>query len=85
MPSDTEILHSGLASLLLPWKYSRPELAEAHVVDFATSSTAIHHAVAEAFEERRASGRLPTPIDPEHRVGDFSTYAYAPLRFDYLR
>lgn len=85
LPSDTEVLHSGLASLLLPWKFSRPELAEAHVVDFATSPEPIHHAVAEAFEERRRSGRLPAPVDPEHRVGDFSTYAYAPLRFDYLR
>jgi GT2 family glycosyltransferase len=85
MPSDTEVLHSGLASLLLPWKYSRPELAEAHLLDFVTSPEPIHHKVAQAFEERRQSGRLPLPIDPDHRVGDFSTYAYAPLRFDYLR
>lgn len=84
-PSDTEIYHSGLASLLLPWKYARPELAEAHVVDFATSPLPVHHAVADAFEERRRTGHLPAPIDLDHRVGDFSTYAYAPLRFDYAR
>ncbi len=84
-PSDVEIYHSGLASLLLPWKYSRPDLADAHVVDFAQSPLPIHHAVADAFSERRRDGRLPAPIDPDHQVGDFSTYAYAPLRFDYAR
>jgi hypothetical protein len=84
-PSDTEIYHSGLAVLLLGTKYSRADLVEQQLRDFANSPLPIHTEIAEAFTLRQREGRLPTPLDVDAKVADFSTYAYAPLRFDYDR
>jgi hypothetical protein len=36
---------------------------------------------AEAFDLRVKTGRLPTPIDPGHTVGQFINENYAPHRF----
>jgi GT2 family glycosyltransferase len=85
LPSDTEVLHSGLAGLLLATKYSRPDLVEEQLHHFTSSALPIHARIAENFVRRRREGRLPTALDPLNRVADFSTYAYAPLRFDYDR
>jgi GT2 family glycosyltransferase len=84
-PSDTEVFHSGLAGLLLAAKYSRPDLVESQLHYFLNSSLPIHADIVEAFHTHQREGRLATPIDPGARVADFSTYAYAPLRFDYER
>jgi hypothetical protein len=84
-PSDTEVFHSGLAGLLLATKYSRPDLVESQLHHFANSPLPIHARIVEDFTRRRGEGRLPTALDPDARVADFSTYAYAPLRFDYER
>ncbi len=84
-PSDTEVLHSGLAGLLLATKYSRPDLVESQLRHFAHSSLEVHARIVEDFERRRVARRLPDSLDPLNRVADFSTYAYAPLRFDYDR
>ncbi len=84
-PSDTEVLYSGLAGLLLATKYSRPDLVESQLRHFANSPLEVHARIVEDFERRRDAGLLPDPLDPLNRVADFSTYAYAPLRFDYDR
>ena len=84
-PSDIEIFHSGLAGILLATKYSRPDLVESQLRHFVASPLPIHAEIVDAYQLRRSEGRLPTPLDPEGAVADFSTYAYAPLRFDYVR
>jgi hypothetical protein len=84
-PSDTEVFHSGLAGLLLATKYSRPDLVESQLQHFTNSTLSIHARIVEEFTRRLSEQRLPTPLDPDGRVADFSTYAYAPLRFDYDR
>ncbi len=84
-PSDTEIFHSGLAGILLATKYSRPDLVESQLHHFALSPLPIHAKIVEAYQLRRSEGRLPLPLDPGGTVADFSTYAYSPLRFDYVR
>ncbi|MBW4029548.1 MAG: glycosyltransferase [Acidobacteria bacterium] len=84
-PSDIEVLHSGLAGLLLATKYSRPDLVENQLEHFVHSPLPVHARIVEDFTRRRREGRLPAPLDPLNRVADFSTYAYAPLRFDYDR
>ena len=84
-PSDNEIFHSGLAAMLLATKYSRPDLAETQLRHFMNSTSPIHAEIVEAYEQRRSQGRLPMPLDRDAVVADFSTYAYAPLRFDYVR
>ncbi len=85
LPSDTEVFHSGLAGLLLAAKYSRPDLVEAQLQHFVHSTLPIHAQIVDAFTQRSSEGRVATSLDPERRVADFSTYAYAPLRFDYDR
>ena len=84
-PSDTEIFHSGLAGLLLAHKYSRPDLVESQLGHFMNSGVAAHGEIVAEFLARQREGHLPSPLDPGARVADFSTYAYAPLRFDYDR
>jgi len=84
-PSDIEIYHSGLAALLLATKYSRADLAQAQLRDLANSPIPIHAEIVEAFTRRQREGNLPTPLDCDEKVADFSTYAYASLRFDYDR
>ena len=84
-PSDIEIYHSGLAALLLATKYSRADLAQAQLRDLANSPIPIHTEIVEAFTRRQREGNLPTPLDHDNEVADFSTYAYASLRFDYDR
>jgi hypothetical protein len=84
-PSDIEVFHSGLAGLLLAAKYSRPDLVERQLQHFVHSPFAIHAQIVEAFAQRSSEGRLASALDPDARVADFSTYAYAPLRFDYDR
>ncbi len=84
-PSDTEVLYSGIAGLMLATKYSRPDLVEQQLHYFTSSPAPVHATIAEDFFRRRREGRLPAPLDPHNRVADFSTYAYAPLRFDYER
>ncbi len=84
-PSDTEIFHSGLAGLLLAHKYSRPDLVESQLGHFMNSGVAAHAEIVAEFLARQREGHLPSLLDPDARVADFSTYAYAPLRFDYDR
>ena len=85
VPSELERYHSGLASLLLYAKYSRPDLVAMGLDAFDTSPDPVHPRAADELRRRRDAGLLPTPIDPGGTVADFSTYAYAPLRFDYAR
>jgi len=83
--SEHERYHSGLASLLLYAKYSRPDLLAMGLEAFDASADPVHPRAAAELRRRRDAGLLPEPIDPDGTVADFSTYAYAPLRFDYAR
>jgi len=84
-PSRTEVYHSGLARLILMTKYSRPELVGPQFDAYESSPEAVHQEIAREFVRRRTEGRLPAGIDPDNVIADFSTYSYAPLRFDYAR
>jgi GT2 family glycosyltransferase len=83
--SEHERYHSGLASLLLYAKYSRPDLVAMGLDAFDASPDPVHPRAAAELRRRRDAGLLPEPIDPDGTVADFSSYAYAPLRFDYAR
>ena len=84
-PSRSEVYHSGLARLVLMTKYSRPELVAPQLEAHRDLPDAVHQEIAAEYVRRRDAGLLPAPVDPDHAVGDFSTYSYAPLRFDYAR
>lgn len=81
VPSEAEIYHAALASLLLAHKWSRPDLVEQHVHDYEHSPIEAHARVLSEYRALEASGRLPQPVDPNHVVGQFQTAAYADSRF----
>jgi GT2 family glycosyltransferase len=79
--TTAERYYSAEAALLLSHKYSRPDLTEEYLHAFSTSGDENLKKAYAAFELRRKTGRLPTPIDPDHRVAEFVEGAYAPHRF----
>jgi hypothetical protein len=83
VPSEAEKYYSALASVLMPAKYSRPDVVKARLDDLDSSPEAIHERAASEYRRRASSGALATPLDPEGSVAQFQTYAYADLRFDY--
>jgi hypothetical protein len=75
--------HRAVASVMLPWRYSRQDLAIERLTRLASSSDAAERAVAEELTARIDAGRMPEPIDPHHEVGQFVAGGYAAARFSY--
>lgn len=79
--SDAEKYYSAEAALLLTYKYSRADLTEQYLDSFRNSGSAPHVKAAAAIELRKTLGRMPTPIDESHSVGQFIDGNYAVHRF----
>ena len=72
---------SAEGALVLAHKYSRPgRVAEIRRDLRAHGSEAQRRAV-DDFDRRGDEGRLPTPIDPDHAVGQFIAGNYARHRY----
>ena len=80
---EAEVYYSAEASLMMAWKWSQPERAERLRHVLWESGSEPHRRAVEAFEGRRASDRLPPPLDPEGRVSQFIGANYAAHRFGY--
>jgi hypothetical protein len=80
---EAEVYYSAEASLLMAWKWSKPEVADRLRADLLRSGTDPHRRAVEAFDQRRADGRLPAPLDAEGRVAQFVGPNYAAHRFAY--
>lgn len=80
-PGEAEKYYSAEAALLLAHKYSRPDLVKAILRDFSNSQEPHFHKAVDNYEERQRNNALPTPIDPDHKVGIFVKGAYAKHRF----
>jgi hypothetical protein len=80
-PSAPERYFSAEASLFMAHKWSRPDLVEKYLAEFDTSGNQDLTRAASVFRERRVAGRLPVPIDPEHKVGEFQGTFYARHRY----
>lgn len=78
---EAEVYFSAHSALMLRWKYSRPDLVDEVLCMLSESSDQNVARAVKDFEQRRSAGRLPNPIDPEHKVGQFVDGAYAPHRF----
>ena len=76
-----ERYYSAEAGLLLPYKYSRPDLTDKYLEIFAASDDEHLIRAAGAFRLRAETGRLPTPIDPDHTVAEFVDGGYARSRY----
>ena len=80
---EAEVYFSAEAALMMAWKYARPDLVEKWSAGLVASGLPAHAKAVEAFEERRARGDLPQPLDPEGHVAQFVGYNYAAHRFLY--
>jgi GT2 family glycosyltransferase len=76
-----ERYYSAEAGLLLPYKYSRPDLTDKYIEIFTASDDEHLVKAAGAFRLRAETGRLPTPIDPDHMVAEFVDGGYARSRY----
>lgn len=76
-----EKYYSALASLTLAWKYSRPDVVASGLEYLEGAGEPILLQAAAQFRDNELNGRLPEPIDPEGKVGQFNTYAFADVRF----
>ena len=78
---EAEKYYSAEASLMMAWKWSRPDLVDTYMATFEQSDQDHLRRAAAEFAQRRSAGKLPTPLDPEHRVAQFVGYNYAQHRF----
>lgn len=81
MPGGAEKYFSAEAALLLPYKWSRPDIAHRLVREFESQDIEHLRKAAAEFRRREEAGLLPQPLDPEHRVGQFVDTMYARHRY----
>jgi len=80
-PSAAERYYSAEAALFLAHKWSRPDLVERYLNDFAKSGSRDLIRAHDTYQSRRANNALPAPIDAEHKVGTFVESMYAVHRY----
>lgn len=74
---------SAIVSILLPWRYSRQDLALERLAELERCGDDVSRKVAAELRARIDAGEMPEPIDPDHRVAQFVGGDYAPHRFSY--
>lgn len=79
--SNAERYFSAEAALLLAYKFSRDDVLRATLEAFSASSDPDLRKALHEFNDRKASGRLPQRIDPEHRVARFVSGNYTEHRY----
>jgi hypothetical protein len=80
--SAAERYYAAEAALLMAWKYSRPDLVALWIQELLASSEPEHGRAVDAFRVRESGGTLPTPLDPEGAVAQFTGYYYGDHRYD---
>lgn len=81
LPSNAEKYYSAEAALLLPSKWSRPDIAERILKQYQGSGIEYLERAAAEYKKREAEGRLPHPLDADHRVAEFVGDMYTTHRF----
>lgn len=69
--SAAEVYYAAEAALLMAHKWSRPDLVETFLTWMLSDGEPLQRKAAEAFLERQKNGKLPEPLDPDHRIGEF--------------
>jgi GT2 family glycosyltransferase len=80
---EAERRYAAEAAVLLPWRWSRPDIAERNLAELERSGDELLMGVARDMRERHERGRLPAPLDPEGRVAQFVEDQFAEHRFSY--
>lgn len=81
LPSSAEKYYSAEAALLLPYKWSRPDISERILRQYRGSGIDHLERAAAEYIKRLSEGTLPNPIDPDHRIAEFLGDMYAAHRF----
>ena len=81
LPSGAEKYYSAEASLMMAQKWSRPDRLRELLAGFEASEDPNLLKAARHFRAREAAGTLPTPIDPDHKVGEFDGVFFARHRY----
>jgi GT2 family glycosyltransferase len=69
------------AALFLSYKWSRSDITEPAIDYFLSSGEENMVRAARVFMKKKEEGRLPIPLDDDHRVGHFINYEYARHRY----
>lgn len=81
LASSAEKYYSAEAALLLPMKYSRPDIVKKVRRSLERSSDREARRALDAVDQRIAEGLVPTPLDANHKVAQFVGPNYAEHRF----
>lgn len=81
MAGAAEQYYSAEAALMMSYKWSRHDITERLLKEFGASKTEYFRRAVNAFELKQRNGELPTPLDPEHTVGEFINNMYTTHRF----
>ena len=81
MAGAAERFYSAEASLLMAWKWSRPDLTRRYLAHFESGEDEYMRKAAQSFRRRESQGSLPRPLDPEGSVAQFVGPNYATHRF----
>jgi hypothetical protein len=81
LSSDAEVFYSAQAALLLAYKYSRDDVLHDIREDFVKSTNPEIARALSSFEELEEDGNLPSRIDHQHKVAEFTNGAYTRHRF----
>lgn len=79
--STAERYYSAEAACFITYKWSRSDLTEKYLKYFRSSGNELERKAAQSFIERREAGRLPKPLDPEHKIAEFVDYMYTKHRY----
>lgn len=80
-PTSAEVYYSAEAAMLLAYKWSYPQRAEALCKQYLTHGGESEKKAAEEYLRRKETGQLPEMIDTEHKIGKFLGDEYCKMRF----
>ncbi|MDR6481598.1 glycosyltransferase family 2 protein [Paraburkholderia terricola] len=81
LPSAAEHYYSAEAAMILAYKWSREDLAEAICDHFTQHGSDHQKKAAKEFERRRNQNLLPEQLDPHHEIAYFSENLYSKHRY----
>lgn len=80
LPTPAEIYYSAEAALLVAHKWSNPKRVK-KLLQLYSAQEGPEKKAADEYLRRKAEGKLPNPIDPEHKVATFIGDYYSENRF----
>ena len=80
-PTEAEVYYSALARLYMLHKWSYEQKCRELSNAYMQGDDPVARRAAQEFEECRAMGRLPVPLDASHRIADINDEGYAHVRF----